>query len=163
VLARIGRLLHDRIALTLGAGVRHDRLAWDKWVKQVARQLTDALDGFARGKTHLIIDRDTKYCSGFRQILESAGIQIVLCPRIPQCNAIAQRFVRSIKTECMDRLIVLGEEHLRAALRSYETHYNQHRNHQGMDNQLLTPQALPVEGRIRCQHRLLNHYYREAA
>jgi len=85
---------------------------------------------------------------------------------MPQCNALAKRFVRSIKTECTERLIFLGENHLRAALRSYEIHYNRHRNHQGMENQLLVPQVLPVEGRIRCQKQvggLLNYYYRQAA
>ena len=97
----------------------------------------------------------------------SAGIQVVRCPqRVPQCNALAERFVRSIKTECMDRLIFLGENHLRAALGSYEIHYNRHRNHQGMENQLLLPQVLPIKGRIRCQKQvggLLNYYYRQAA
>ncbi len=136
-------------------------------MKQVARQLTDGMDGFGRGKTHLIIDRDTKYCQGFKQILESAGIQIVLCPpRVPQCNAIAERFVRSIKAECLDRMISLGKGHLRSAASAYVAHYSRHRNHQGMENRLLTPEALPVEGRIRCQKDLgglLNCYYRQAA
>ena len=75
-------------------------------------------------------------------------------------------FVRSIKTECMDRLIFLGENHLWANLRSYEIRYNRHRNHQGMENQLLMPSVLPVQGRIRCDKQLgglLNYYYRKAA
>src|ERR1035441_10231024 len=64
------------------------------WMRRAARQLVDATDGFALGKTHLIIDRDTKYCEGFRQVLESSGVHIVLCsPRLPQCNA--RRSVRS--------------------------------------------------------------------
>jgi transposase InsO family protein len=155
--------LRSRLVEVCGTTVCPDA----EWMRQVARQLTDAMDGFARGKTHLIIDRDTKYCSGFREILESAGIQIVLCPpRVPQCNALAERFVRSIKTECTDRLIFLGGSHLRAALGSYEIHYNRHRNHQGPGNQLLMPQALPVQGKIRCQKQLgalLNYYYRQAA
>ena len=155
--------LRSRLVQVCGTTLSPDA----QWMKQVARQLTDAIDGFAQGKTHLIIDRDTKYCLGFRQILESSGVQIVLCPaRVPQCNAIAERFVRSVKDECLDRLIFLGEEHLRAALSSYETHYNRHRNHQGMENQLLMPQVLPVAGRIRCQKQLgglLNYYYRQAA
>jgi putative transposase len=69
---------------------------------QAARQLVDAVDGFALGKTHLIIDRDTKYCEGFGQILQTAGVTIVRCPpRVPQCTAHAERFVRSIKQECL--------------------------------------------------------------
>lgn len=81
-----------------------------EWMKATARQLIDAVDGFALGKTHLIIDRDTKYCEGFGQILASCGVKIVLCPpRVPQCNAFAERFVRSIKQECLSRLIFLSE------------------------------------------------------
>jgi transposase InsO family protein len=155
--------LRSRLVLVCGTTVSPD----SEWMKHVARQLTDAMDGFARGKTHLIIDRDTKYCSEFRQILESSGIQIVLCPpRVPQCNAIAERFVRSIKTECVERFIFLGEGHLRRTFKAYETHYNSHRNHQGMENQLLMTRVLPVVGRICCQKQvggLLNYYYRQAA
>jgi transposase InsO family protein len=85
------------------------------WMGQVARQLFDAADGFAPGKTRLIIDRDTKYCAAFQGILEGAGVKIVLCPpRVPQCNAYAERFVRSIKEECLSRLIFLSEEHRRS-------------------------------------------------
>jgi hypothetical protein len=152
--------LRSRLVQLCGTTVSPDR----EWMKQVARQLTDGIDGFACGKTHLILDRDTNYCFGFRQILESAGIQIVLCPpRVPQCNAIAERFVRSIKHECLDRLIFFGEGHLRSVASAYVAHYNRHRNHQGMENRLLTPQVLPSEGRIRCQKELgglLNYYYR---
>jgi putative transposase len=85
---------------------------------------------------------------------------------VPQCNAIAERFVRSIKSECLDRLIFLGEEHLKSSLKGFEEYYNQRRNHQGLDNRLLTPQALPREGRIRRRKELgglLNYYYRQAA
>ena len=138
-----------------------------QWMEQVARQLTDGMDGFARGKTQLIIDRDTKYCEGFRQILEAAGIPIVLCRTTrSSCNATAERFVRSIKTECLRRLLFLGEQHLRSAVSSFVEHYNGFRNHQGLQNKLLTPQFLPVEGAIGCQKRLgglLKYYYRKAA
>jgi transposase InsO family protein len=138
-----------------------------QWMKQGARPLTDGMDGFACGKTHLIIDRDTKYGQGFRQILEGAGVNIVLCPpRAPQCNAIAERFVRSIKEECLSRLICFGEVHLRSAISHFVAHYNRQRNHQGRENKLLTPQFLPIEGQIACEKRLggmLNYYYRKAA
>src|SRR5713226_1106935 len=139
-----------------------------QWMRQVARQLVDAADGFALRKTHLIIDRDTKYAESFRELLESAGVKIVLCPpRVPQCNAHAERFVRSIKTECLSRLICLGEAHLRTAASTYVDYYNQARNHQGIENKLIEPQvSLPKVGRIRCQKKLggmLNYYYREAA
>jgi transposase InsO family protein len=85
-------------------------------MRQAARQLVDAGDGFALGKTHLILERDTKYGDAFRQTLSSAGVKIVLCPpRVPQCNGYAERFVRSIKEECLNRLVLLSEEHLRRA------------------------------------------------
>jgi putative transposase len=139
-----------------------------EWMKQMARQLVDVADGFALGKTHLILDRDTKYCDGFRQILESAGVKIVLCPpRVPQCNAYAERFVRSIKQECLSRFIFLSERHLRTTLSSFEDHYRHCRNHQGIENKLIEPpECLPTVGRIRCRKDLggmLNYYYREAA
>ena len=104
----------------------------------------------------------------FREILESGGVKIVLCPpRVPQCNAYAERFVRSIKSECLSRLIFLGEEHLRNTISIFIGHYRHRRNHQGIDNKLIEPPAAPPEmGRIRCQNELggmLNYYYREAA
>lgn len=139
----------------------------EQWMKQVARQLTDGLDGFARGKSHLIIDRDTKYCQSFRQILEDSGVKIMLCPpRVPQCNAYAERFVRSIKEECLNRLIFFNRKHLELTITAYLDFYNRQRNHQGLGNKLLTPQFLPTEGEIACQKRLggmLNYYYRKAA
>ena len=121
-----------------------------------------------KGKTHLIIDRDTKYCDGFRQILESAGVKIVLCPpRVPQCNAYSESFVRSIKEECLSGLFFLSEEHLRTTLLFFIGHYHHRRNHQGIENKPIEPpESLPKEGRIRCQKELggmLNYYYREAA
>jgi transposase InsO family protein len=139
-----------------------------EWMKQMARQLVDAMDGFALGKTHLIVDRDTKYCAGFRQILESGGVKIVPCPpRVPQCNAYAERFVRSIKQECLSRLIFLSERHLRTTLSTFAQYYRHRRNHQGIENKLIElPENLPTVGRIRCQKDLggmLNYYYREAA
>jgi transposase InsO family protein len=139
-----------------------------QWMRQVARQLVDALDGFALRKTHLIIDRDTKYAGGFRELLESAGVKIVLCPpRVPQCNAYAERFVRSIKEECLSRLVFFSEGHLRKTISIFIGHYRHRRNHQGIENKLIEPpKSLPKTGRILCQKELggmLKYYYREAA
>lgn len=138
------------------------------WMKQAARQLVDSIDGLAMGKTHLIIDRDTKYCDAFRQTLQSAGVKIVLCPpHVPQCNAYAERFVRSIKEECLSRLVFLGIDHLRTTLSIFTDYYRHRRNHQGIGNKLIEPPAsLPEVGRVRCEKQLvgmLNYYYREAA
>ena len=139
-----------------------------EWMRQGARQLVDAVDGFALGKTHLIIDRDRKYGDGFREILESAGVKIVLCPpRVPQRNAYAERFVRSIKGGCLSRLVFLSEGHLRKTISIFIDHYRHRRNHQGIENKLIEPPASLAEvGRIRYQKELggmLNYYYREAA
>ena len=103
-------------------------------MRQIARQLTDGMDGFARGETQLVVDRETKCCEGFRQILEAAGIETRLCPsRVPPCNAIGERLVRSIKAECLSRFTFLGEQHLRSAVSSFAVRYNGFRNHEGME------------------------------
>ena len=87
-----------------------------------------------------------------------------------RCNAFAERFVRSIKEECLSRLIFLSEQHLRTTLSIFTKYYQHRRNHQGIANQLIEPleppERLPTVGRIRCQQELggmLNYYYREAA
>jgi transposase InsO family protein len=139
-----------------------------EWRRQVARQLVDSVQGFALDKTHLIIDRDTKYVDAFRHTLESAGVKIVLCPpRVPQCNAYAERFVRSIKEECLSRLIFLSERHLRTTIAIFADSYRQRRNHQGLQNKLIEPPTCFLKvGRIRCRNELggmLNYYHREAA
>jgi putative transposase len=95
----------------------------------MARNLTDAFDGFLRDASHLIHDRDPLYTSAFLQILTSSGVTpIRLPPRSPNLNAHAERFVRSIKEECLSRVVLLGERHLRLILQEYIEHYRrQHR------------------------------------
>ena len=83
-------------------------------------------------------------------------------------NAHAERFVRSIKSECLSRMIPLGEHHLRASVRAFVSHYHLERNHQGLDNELTRPaqRSRGLDGSIRCRERLggmLRYYYREAA
>jgi len=136
---------------------------------QVARNLTDEFDGFLRNHSYLIMDRDTKLTEAFRDALKREGVEPVRCPpRAPTCNAYAERFVRSIKEECLDRMIFFGERSLRYALREYEIHYLQERNHQGLDNQLLelhkvvSPYRQPVQRRERLGG-MLSFYHREAA
>jgi len=140
------------------------------WIEQVAQRLTDAFDGFdgfCLGKTHLIIDRDTKYTESFKQILKSFGVESVLCPvRAPKCNAFAERFVRSIKHDCLNRMIPLGEHHLDLAIREYVQHYNTERNHQGIENKLISGADPLPRGKIVSNERLggmLNFYHRKAA
>ena len=108
------------------------------YMKQVARNLTDVSDGFLLNSRYLIMDRDTKYTDDFRDYLDREGVKPVRCPvRAPNCNAFAERFVRSIKDECLDRMILFGEASLRRALREYVAHYHTERNHQGVGNRLL--------------------------
>jgi putative transposase len=79
------------------------------YMKQVARNLTDVGDGFLLHSRYLIMDRDTKYTADFRGHLDREGVKPVRCPaRAPNCNAFAERFVRSIKEECLDRMILFG-------------------------------------------------------
>ena len=138
-------------------------------MKQVARNLTDVSDGFLLNKAFLIMERDTKYTEEFRDYLDREGGKPVRCPvRAPNCNAFAERVVRSIKDECSDRMILFGEASLRRALREYVAHYHSERNHQGVGNQLLQPIATvsSTEEPIQCHERLggtFNFYYREAA
>ena len=139
------------------------------FMKQVARNLTDVSDGFLLDSRHLIMDRDTKYTDDFRDHLDREGVKPVRCPaRAPNCNAFAERFVRSIKEECLDRMILFGEASLRRALRAYVVHYHTERNHQGVGNRLLAPLAKvgSTNDLVHCRERLggmLNYYYREAA
>ena len=140
------------------------------WMMQMGRNVTDVELGMLFGKRKLIIDRDTKYCKDFRQLLEQAGTTIIrLPPRSPSLNAYAERFVGSIKAECLNGLIFFGEASLRRALREYATHYHHERNHQGMNNQRLVGAAndesyLPgdVTKRVRLGG-VLNYYTQEAA
>jgi putative transposase len=135
---------------------------------QVARNLLDSVDGFLNGKRFLLPDRDPLYTSQFRALLSSAGVTPVRLPASsPNLNAYAERFVRSIKDECLDKLVLLGEGHLRAAVREYVAHYHEERNHQGLAGQLILPPAnLNRPGPFVCPERLgglLRFYDREAA
>jgi transposase InsO family protein len=104
---------------------------------QVSRNLVDSEAGALRDRRHLIVDRDTKYSPSFRQTLEREGIGAIrLPPRSPNLNAYAERFVRSIKEECVSKLIPIGTAMLRRSLHEYIDHYHMERNHQDLDNRL---------------------------
>ena len=123
---------------------------------QVARNLTMADEGFLVDHRYLIHDRDGKYCPAFDVTIKDGGVTPVrLPPRSPNLNAHAERWVRSVKDECLSKLILFGEPALRTALRAYVEHFHGERNHQGKDNLLLFPQE---EGRqtgpVRCRERL---------
>ena len=88
-------------------------------MKQQARNLTDVFDGFLRGKWKLIHDRDPPFSAGFRATLGTDVTTIKMPPKSPNLNSYAKRFVLSIKSECLDRIVPLGEKHLRATVRAF--------------------------------------------
>lgn len=138
------------------------------WMKQIARNLTDVDDGFLRGKKILIMDRDGAFCKSFRDMLEVTGCQPKrLPPKSPNLNAFLERFFLSLKSECLDKLILFGERSLRNAVQNYLAHYHDERPHQGLGNQLITPQETPLDrsGKVECTERLggLLRSYRRAA
>jgi putative transposase len=118
-------------------------------------------------ENRVLCDRDSKWTDEFRRIVQGAGMRIVLIPvRAPNANAYAERFVRSIREECLDRLILFGERRLLRALDEFVAHYHGERNHQGLGNELITPAAAAAGGtQVRCRDRLggLLRYYHRAA
>ncbi len=117
----------------------------EMWMAQIARNLTMDDESLFADKKYLIHDGDTKYCDQFRRILRNAGIKSKkTLPYCPDMNAYAERWIRSIRSECLDHVILLGEGSLRRAVSQYVEHYNTERPHQGKDNRVLTP-ATPLD------------------
>jgi transposase InsO family protein len=142
--------------------------AYEKWMLQVLRNLTDELDGFLLGKIRLIMDRDPIFTARFLAMLRRAGAKPVRLPhRSPNLNAFIERFIRSIKEECLDRVIPLGETHLRELIREYMAHYHAERPHQGLGGAFVRPADVhAADGPLVKRERLgglLNYDYREAA
>jgi hypothetical protein len=135
---------------------------------QAARNLVDAFAGVLKDHRYVIPDRDPLYTKQFRSILESSGEKTVRLPaRSPDPNAYAERFVLSIKSECLNHIVPLGVGDLRRAVAHFVEHYHFERNHQGLDNNLIVPQAQPVNENapVKCRERLgglLKHYVRTA-
>ncbi len=127
--------------------------------------------GFLESCRYLIHDRDTKFTDSFRAIVKSGHVKPLKLPaRSPNLNAYAERWVKSVKDECLSKLILFGETSLKRALHDYLIHYHVERNHQGKDNILLFPTATRaenrVDGSVSCNERLgglLKYYHREAA
>jgi len=143
----------------------------EAWMKQIARNVTMDEWGFLDNCRYLIHDRDTKYCRSFRDIIDSGDVKPLRLPaRSPNLNAFSERWVKSVKNECLSKLILFGETSLRRALCEYLVHYHAERNHQGKDNVLLFPsnrQSTPnLDRSVHCRERLgglLKYYHREAA
>ncbi len=137
------------------------------WVTQQARNL--GLDFADRGIRFLIRDRDSKYSSPFDEVFRSEQIRIVKTPvRAPKANAIAERFVRTVRAECLDWLLILNRRHLERVLRVYVDHYNTQRPHRALELQPPEPmyEARTTVGEIRRRDRLgglIHEYHRAAA
>jgi putative transposase len=139
-----------------------------KFMAQVARNLTNHVDGFLRDKKFLILDNDALFAKGFCGTLEDTGVRIVRTAyQAPDMNAIAERFVGSVKRECLSKLILFGDRHLQRVLSNFTDHYHEQRPHQGLDNNLIQPRPgdPPTEGEIVVDERLggLLRSYRRTA
>jgi transposase InsO family protein len=138
------------------------------WVTQQARNLS--FTGLFERMRFLIHDRDSKFAASFDEVFRSEGIKVIHTPiRAPQANAYAERFVRTVRAECLDWLLIIGRRHLERTLRIYTTHYNRERPHRGLA--LLTPDPTntprpPTGGDIKRRDRLgglIHEYHRAAA
>lgn len=142
------------------------------WVTQVARNLAGDLSDEHRQFTFLIRDRDTKFSASFDEVFVSEGMRIIPTPvRAPRANAYAERWVRTVRNECLDQLLIIGRRHSERVLRTYVSHYNVERPHRGIE--LARPASPPVDpvtdGSLANVERhdilggLIHEYYRIAA
>ena len=152
--------LADRAVQVLGLTTNPN----EAWMLQMTRNAFDCEHGSLCDMRYLIVDRDTKYSHCFRQLASSQGIDVIrLPPRSPNLNAYAERFVRSVKEECLKRMIFLGQASLRRTLSEYVIHYHHERDHQGLNNRLIRPNTADPgsRGAVRRRRRLggmLNYY-----
>jgi putative transposase len=128
--------LHSRRVYVLGTTPYPD----EAFIIQTMRHLTNTVDGVLGANRLLICDRDRKWSLGVERFLAAAGVRVIRTPAsAPNCNAHADRFVRSMKEECLNRVIPLGERHFRRTLADFVAHYHGERNHQGLGNELIDP------------------------
>jgi hypothetical protein len=129
------------------------------WVAQAARNLAMDLSDQISSFRFLIRDRDAKFTTSFDNVFRSENITVIKTPPLTRCsNCYAERFVRTIRTECTDRILIYHKHHATRVLSEYVRHYNDHRSHQSRDqrapNDDHRPAALPVPQPIR-RHRVL--------
>ena len=137
-----------------------------EWMEQIGHSATLDTWGYLHPCRYVLHDRDTKFCASFRSALAMGGVKTIPLPaRSPNLNAFAERWVRSVKQECLSKVILFGEGPLSRVLTEYGRHYHHERNHQGKDNKLLFPERNPQGRSIQCRQRLggLLKYYRHAA
>ena len=138
---------------------------------QMGRNAIDETSGYPRQQQYVLHDRDTKFCKKFRETLAAGGVKCLRLPaRSPNLNAFAERWVRSVKDECLSKLILFAEGSLTRALNQFQEHYLFERNHQGRANMLLFTRTDELPGTpgpsIKSRERiggLLKYYYRRAA
>jgi putative transposase len=141
----------------------------EPWMKQMARNVTMEGCGALRDCRYLLHDRDARYTQSFRTIIASGRVEpLVLPARSPNLNAYSERWVRSVKEECLSKVVLFGERSLRRALSEYVEHFHAERNHQGKGNVLLFPRSANTrrDGHVQCRERLgglLRYYHQEAA
>src|SRR6202790_4109183 len=141
----------------------------EQWMQQIARSATMEGCGTLRDCRYLLHDRDTKFTISFRAIIVSGQVKPLALPaHSPNLNAYAERWVRSVKEECLSKVILFGERSLRRALSEYVEHYHGEWNHQGKSNVLLFPKVTETcgEAPLQCRERLgglLRYYHQEAA
>jgi len=151
--------------VSLASVTRHPT---EEWMEQMARNAVDEDSGYLNRHRYVLHDRDTKFCAEFRRTLKAGGVKCLRLPRrSPNLNAFVERWVRSVKQECLSKLILFGEGALRRGLTEYLAHYHGERNHQGKGNMLLFPSKNQLPGgnasTVRCRQRLgglLNYYAR---
>jgi transposase InsO family protein len=135
---------------------------------QWARNLTDPEDGFLKDKRILIHDRDPLFTKKFRETLRATGVRALKLPKMsPNLNPYAERYCLSIKSECLDKMILFGEKHVRYVIEQYNQHYLKERPHRVLGRRIIEPETpMPTEGEILCRERLgglLKTYYRKVA
>jgi putative transposase len=138
------------------------------WVTQQARQITWDLEERTPTLRFLIHDRDTQFTNTFDTVFRAEGMHIIRTPvRAPNATAFAERWVRTVRHECLNKLLIVTESHLRRVLGEYVTYYNQARPHQGLAQHMPVPRLVSnVKGPVRCPAVLagiVHDYYREAA
>jgi transposase InsO family protein len=139
--------------------------AHGRWMEQMARNLTDAFSGFLKNKKYVIRDRDPLYTDAFIKILKAGGIEAIKSmPMAPNFSPFIERFIGSIKAECLDKMLIFGEAHLRYIIKNYVDHYHFERPHQSLNNNIIDPPP-NGKGEIICQERLggMLKFYRRAA
>jgi putative transposase len=142
----------------------------EAWMERIGRTATQDGWGYLHPCSYVLHDRDSKFCASFRATLKSSGVKPIQLPaQSPNLNAFAERWVRSVKQECLSKVILFGEASLWRVLTEYTRHYHGERNHQGRGNRLLFPdpgeRPTGQRGHIECRQRLggLLKYYRQAA